>query len=109
MTEVQHTRLFDSCNAAAQIFWLLGDRGTPYDYIHMEGFGIHTAVLIKKEGKETYIKFKWEPKAGEYRYHVQCALVLKVFSIWLVLLADPRYWHRHGIVRVHGHSVQVQL
>lgn len=47
-----------------QMFWLLGDRGTPYDYIHMEGFGIHTFVLINKEGKETYCKFKWEPKAG---------------------------------------------
>ncbi|KAK9798125.1 hypothetical protein WJX73_002661 [Symbiochloris irregularis] len=47
-----------------QFLWLLGDRGIPKSWRFMEGYGIHTFVLAAKDGKQTYVKFKWEPKAG---------------------------------------------
>ena len=53
------------CVSRMQFLWLLGDRGIPASWRNMEGHGIHTFVLAAKDGKQTYVKFKWEPKAGE--------------------------------------------
>ena len=44
--------------------WLLGPRGIPADWRHMEGFGVHTFKLVNKAGKETYVKFHWKPTCG---------------------------------------------
>ena len=44
--------------------WLLGPRGIPADWRHMEGFGVHTFKMANKEGKETYVKFHWKPTCG---------------------------------------------
>lgn len=30
----------------------------------MEGFGVHTFVLVNKEGRETLVKFHWKPSCG---------------------------------------------
>jgi len=44
--------------------FLLDDIGVPLNYRHMEGFGVHTFMLINKEGKETLVKFHWKPTCG---------------------------------------------
>jgi len=49
------------------IIWLFSDRGTPKSYRMMEGFGVNTYVWVNSEGKATYVKYHWKPKAG-----VQC-------------------------------------
>jgi len=49
------------------IIWLFSDRGTPKSYRMMEGFGVNTYVWVSSEGKATYVKYHWKPKAG-----VQC-------------------------------------
>ncbi len=47
-----------------QLMWLLGPRGIPADWRHMEGFGVHTFKMVNKAGKETYVKFHWKPTCG---------------------------------------------
>eukprot|EP00887_Chlorella_sp_A99_P007959 scaffold12.g7959.t1 len=59
--------------------FLLDDVGVPLNYRrargpaavggHMEGFGVHTFVLVNGEGRETLIKFHWKPSCG-----VKCLL-----------------------------------
>ena len=46
--------------------WLAGMEGIPTDYRHMEGYGVNTFTLINAEGKTTYVKFHWRPKAGKH-------------------------------------------
>jgi hypothetical protein len=31
----------------------------------MEGFGVHTFMLLNSEGRETLVKFHWKPTCGE--------------------------------------------
>ncbi|PSC73747.1 catalase isozyme 1 [Micractinium conductrix] len=45
--------------------FLLDDWGVPSDYRHMEGFGVHTFILINAQGKETLVKFHWKPTCGQ--------------------------------------------
>jgi hypothetical protein len=45
--------------------FLLDDVGIPLNYRHMEGFGVHTFVLLNAAGKETLVKFHWKPAQGE--------------------------------------------
>ena len=47
-----------------QLLWLLGPRGIPADWRHMEGFGVHTYEMVNKAGKRTYVKFTWKPTCG---------------------------------------------
>ena len=49
---------------SVQLMWLLGPRGIPADWRHMEGFGVHTFKMVNKAGKETYVKFHWKPTCG---------------------------------------------
>ena len=44
--------------------WIMSDRTLPRTFANMEGFGIHTFRFINKEGKSTFVKFHWKPKAG---------------------------------------------
>ena len=44
--------------------WLAGMEGIAADYRHMEGYGVNTFTLINHEGKDTYVKFHWRPRAG---------------------------------------------
>ena len=46
------------------IMWAMSDRTLPRTFANMEGFGVHTFRLINKEGKSTFVKFHWKPKAG---------------------------------------------
>jgi catalase len=46
------------------IMWAMSDRTLPRSFATMEGFGIHTFRFVNKEGKSTFVKFHWKPKAG---------------------------------------------
>jgi catalase len=48
-----------------QFSFLLDDVGVPLNYRHMEGFGVHTFMLLNKAGRETLVKFHWKPSCGE--------------------------------------------
>lgn len=46
------------------IMWAMSDRTLPRSFATMEGFGVHTFRLIDAEGKSTFVKFHWKPRAG---------------------------------------------
>ena len=48
-----------------QFTFLMDDVGVPLNYRHMEGFGVHTFVLVNRQGRETLVKFHWKPTCGE--------------------------------------------
>ena len=50
--------------ATHMIMWAMSDRTLPRTFANMEGFGVHTFRFIDKEGKSTFVKFHWKPKAG---------------------------------------------
>ena len=50
--------------ATHMIMWAMSDRTLPRTFANMEGFGVHTFRFINKEGKSTFVKFHWKPKAG---------------------------------------------
>lgn len=47
-----------------QVTTLMSDRGTPYGYRHMHGFGSHTFSFINKENERFYVKFHMLTKQG---------------------------------------------
>ena len=50
--------------ATHMAMWIMSDRTLPRTFANMEGFGIHTFRFVSKEGKSTFVKFHWKPKAG---------------------------------------------
>ena len=44
--------------------WIMSDRTLPRSFATMQGFGIHTFRFVSKDGKSTFVKFHWKPKAG---------------------------------------------
>ncbi len=46
------------------VMWIMSDRTLPRSFATMEGFGIHTFRLVNADGKSTFVKFHWKPKAG---------------------------------------------
>ncbi len=47
-----------------QITILFSDRGLPYSYRHMHGFGSHTYSFINEENKRTWVKFHFKTQQG---------------------------------------------
>ena len=47
-----------------QIMILMSDRGTPYSYRHMHGFGSHTFSLINKDNERVWVKFHFKTQQG---------------------------------------------
>ncbi|KAA6439468.1 catalase [Dyadobacter flavalbus] len=43
-----------------QIMILFSDRGTPYSYRHMHGFGSHTFSMINSENERVFVKFHFK-------------------------------------------------
>ena len=43
-----------------QVSILFSDRGTPYGYRHMNGYGSHTYKLVNAEGNPVYCKFHFK-------------------------------------------------
>lgn len=48
------------------IMWALSDRAIPRSYRMMQGFGVHTFVLVDAQGKRRFVKFHWIPKLGTH-------------------------------------------
>jgi len=46
------------------LLWIMSDRAIPRSFRFMEGFGVHTFRLVSAEGRSTFVKFHWKPKAG---------------------------------------------
>lgn len=47
-----------------QVMILMSDRGTPYGYRHMHGFGSHTFSLINAKNERQYVKFHFKTLQG---------------------------------------------
>jgi len=46
------------------LMWAMSDRTLPRSLRTMEGFGIHTFVLVNAAGETHFVKFHWKPKLG---------------------------------------------
>ncbi|WP_069660566.1 catalase [Arcticibacter eurypsychrophilus] len=47
-----------------QVTILMSDRGTPYSFRHMHGFGSHTFSLINEKGERNWVKFHFKTQQG---------------------------------------------
>lgn len=47
-----------------QVMILMSDRGTPYGYRHMDGFGSHTLSLINNNNERFWVKFHFKTAQG---------------------------------------------
>jgi catalase len=47
-----------------QVLFLMSDRGTPYGYRHMHGFGSHTFSLINANNERVWVKFHFKTLQG---------------------------------------------
>ncbi len=50
--------------AIHQITITMSDRGIPYSYRHMHGFGSHTFAMFNAENTKTWVKFHWVCQQG---------------------------------------------
>ncbi|KAF8320458.1 putative catalase A [Clavulina sp. PMI_390] len=46
------------------VTWVMSDRAIPRSYRMMQGFGVHSFVLVNADGKRSFVKFHWTPKLG---------------------------------------------
>ena len=53
-----------SPESAHQVTWLMGDRGIPKSYRHMDGFSSHTYMWINAQGKKFWVKYHFETDQG---------------------------------------------
>jgi len=47
-----------------QVLILMSDRGTPFGYRHMDGFGSHTFSLINAKNEKVWVKFHFKTQQG---------------------------------------------
>src|SRR5882762_3250169 len=47
-----------------QVMFLMSDRGTPYGYRHLHGFGSHTFSLINDKNEKVWVKFHFKTAQG---------------------------------------------
>ena len=47
-----------------QVLWLMGDRGAPMGWRHMNGYGSHTFSLINEENERIWVKFHFITDQG---------------------------------------------
>ena len=47
-----------------QVMILMSDRGTPYGYRHMDGFGSHTFSMINDKNERFWVKFHFKTQQG---------------------------------------------
>jgi catalase len=53
-----------SPETAHQVTWLMGDRGLPASWRHMDGFGSHTYQWINAEGERFWVKYHFKTHQG---------------------------------------------
>ena len=51
--------------SAHQVAYLMGDRGIPKSYRHMNGYGSHTYQWINKAGERVWVKFHFHTDQGD--------------------------------------------
>jgi len=47
-----------------QVTITMSDRGLPFSYRHMHGFGSHTYSLINKDNQRVWVKYHWKTQQG---------------------------------------------
>ncbi|PQP16979.1 catalase [Rhodococcus opacus] len=50
--------------SAHQVTWLMGDRGIPKTWRHMDGFGSHTYQWVNAEGERFWVKYHFKTDQG---------------------------------------------
>lgn len=53
-----------SPESAHQVTWLMGDRGLPGSWRHMDGFGSHTYQWINAQGERFWVKYHFKTDQG---------------------------------------------
>ncbi|MFH8569062.1 catalase [Streptomyces sp. NPDC017993] len=53
-----------SPESAHQVTWLMGDRGIPKSYRHMNGYGSHTYMWVNDGGEKFWIKYHFKTDQG---------------------------------------------
>ncbi|MGN8246440.1 catalase [Cellulomonas soli] len=53
-----------SPESAHQVTWLMGDRGIPASWRHMDGFGSHTYQWINAAGERFWVKYHFKTQQG---------------------------------------------
>ncbi|MGJ8524367.1 Catalase [Halomonadaceae bacterium LMG 33818] len=56
-----------SPESAHQVTWLMGDRGIPASWRHMDGFSSHTYMWVNAEGERFWVKYHFKTDQG-----IQC-------------------------------------
>lgn len=46
------------------IMWTLSDRAIPRSYRTIQGFGVHSFILVNEQRQRTFVKFHWRPVLG---------------------------------------------
>ncbi|MDX6738557.1 catalase [Actinocorallia sp. A-T 12471] len=57
-----------SPESSHQVTWLMGDRGIPRDWRHMDGFSSHTYMWINASGKRFWVKYHFLTDQGNEFY-----------------------------------------
>lgn len=60
-----------------QVMILMSDRGTPYSYRHMHGFGSHTFSLVNAQNETVWVKFHFRSMQGIKNFTNEEAGVMK--------------------------------
>ena len=60
-----------------QVLILMSDRGTPYGYRHMHGFGSHTFSMINDKNERTWVKFHFKTQQGIKNFSDDEAIKMK--------------------------------
>ena len=60
-----------------QVMFLMSDRGTPYSYRHMNGYGSHTFSLINDKNESVWVKFHFKTIQGIKNFINQDAAKMK--------------------------------
>lgn len=55
--------------SAHQVTWLMGDRGIPRTWRHMNGYGSHTYMLYNDAGTKSWVKFHFKSDQGVENLH----------------------------------------
>jgi catalase len=53
-----------SPESAHQVTWLMGDRGIPKNWRHMDGFSSHTYMWVNESGEKFWVKYHFETDQG---------------------------------------------
>ncbi|MEI9943437.1 MAG: catalase [Chitinophagaceae bacterium] len=60
-----------------QVMYLMSDRGTPYGYRHMHGFGSHTYSMYNENNERVWVKFHFKTQQGIKNFTNDEAVTMK--------------------------------